>query len=253
MDQSNPDNYANSEKLFFSEIENYFNKSSGSYTEKMHAFTRFLPRQALSHFLARNAIFSEILQIHGSVLDFGLYRGSSFFTWLQLSAIYEPYNHIRKVVGFDSFGGFSDLSEEDSGATDSALLLKKTGGMAYDGAQEITNGIELFDMNRPVGHVEKGKVITGELPASCQAYFDEHPETIVSLANFGLGLFKPTLELLKLIKPRLVKGSVVVFEDLNQATWPGETKALLEVFDLNDISLNRVPYCPHISWIKIGA
>ena len=96
MDQSDAKNYLQSEQSFFSLIEDYFRDSSSSYTEKMHAFPRFVPRQALSYFLARNEIFKEIIPLHGSILDFGIYRGSSFFTWLQLSSLYEPYNHLRK-------------------------------------------------------------------------------------------------------------------------------------------------------------
>lgn len=251
MDQSNPKNYVEAEEAFFERIEEYFNESSGGYTEKTYAFARFTPRQAISYFLARNEIFKEIVPVHGSILDFGLYRGASFFTWQQLSAIYEPYNHIRKIIGFDSFQGFSALGDNDKGAEGHDLKLKAEGGMAYDGAEEIQKGIDLFDLNRPLGHVNKGKLISGELPDVCQTYLNEHQESIVALANFGLGLYEPTVALLQLIKPRLVKGSIIVFEDLNQPTWPGETKALFEVFEPGEISLKRTPVCPHISWMRI--
>jgi hypothetical protein len=132
------------------------------------------------------------------------------------------------------------------------MPLKKRGGMAYDGASELREGIELFDMNRPLGHVTKGSLVDGELPGSCARYLDEHQELVVALANFGLGLYEPTVELLRLLKPRLVKGSVLVFEDLNQATWPGETRALREVFPPGELCLRRIPHCPHISWVRIG-
>lgn len=251
MDQSNPKNYVQMEREYFARIEEYFERSSGSYSEKAYAFSRFLPRQAISYFLARNEIYQQIVEVHGSILDFGIYRGGSFFTWQQLNAIYEPYNHIRKVIGFDSFQGFSEIGANDHGAEGADLQLKTQGGMAYDGAHELEEGIELFDLNRPLGHVRKGVIFEGALPASCKDYLDAHQETIVALANFGLGLYEPTVELLRLIRPRLVRGSVLVFEDLNQATWPGETRALLEVFEPSQISIKRVPYCPHISWVQI--
>jgi len=253
LDQSNPKNYLESEKCFFENIGSYFQESSGTYSEKAHAFPRFTPRQALSYFLARTAIFQKILPVHGSIMDFGIYRGSSFFTWQQLSAILEPYNHIRKVIGFDSFQGFSELGTNDSSSEGGDFKLKAQGGMAYDGAVEMQRGIELFNLNRPLGHIEKGQCLVGELPGLCRTYLAERQETIIALANFGLGLYTPTLELLKLIKPRLIKGSIVVFEDLNQATWPGETTAFFELFHPTEVTLNRVPYCPHISWVEIGA
>ena len=252
MDQSDPKNYLKSEEQYFSEIGDYFSESGGTYTEKTHAFTRFVPRQSLSYFLARNEIFKEIIQLHGSILDFGTYRGSSFFSWLQLSATYEPYNHIRNIIGFDSFQGFSDVGEPDHGTEGDDFRLKRKGGMAIrEGADEIRRGIDLFDLNRPLGHVKKGKIVQGELPGACETYLNDHQETVIALANFGLGLYAPTVELLRIVKPRLQQGSVIVFEDLNQATWPGETKALFDVFDSRHISLKRVPFCPHISWMKI--
>lgn len=252
MNQSNPKNYLGSELDYFARIESYFACSSGSVSEKLSAFPRFVPRQALSYFLARNEIYQEVIGVHGSIMDFGVYRGASFFTWQQLGALYEPYNHIRKVVGFDSFGGFSDVGEFDVGTEGEDLALKRKGGMAYDGLGELREGIELFDLNRPLGHVAKGMVVEGELPEIFARYLSEHPETVVALANFGLGLYEPTVELLRLLKPRLVKGSVLVFEDLNQATWPGETRAFLEEFTAGQVSLSRLPHCPHICWARIG-
>jgi hypothetical protein len=193
MDQSNPRNYLDAELEYFARIQGYFEGSSGSFSEKAYPFPRFVPRQALSYFLARNEVYRQIVGTHGSILDFGVYRGGSF-TWQQLGALYEPYNHVRKVVGFDSFGGFSEVGERDVGADGQDLALKKQGGMAYDGARKLREGIKLQDMNRP----------------------------------------------------RPVKGNLLVFEDLNQATRPGETRAL------GEISLERMPYCPHISWARIG-
>lgn len=252
MDQSNPKNYLEDEHEYFSSAEDYFLNSSGSFNEKIHAFPRFASRQALSYFLARNEIYQEVVKVHGSIFDFGVYRGGSFFTWQQLGAIYEPYNHIRKVVGFDSFSGFSDVGDHDIGTEGHDLSLKMKGGMAYDGASELSEGISLLNLNRPLGHVEKGILVKGELPESCEFYLDKHQETVIALANFGLGLYEPTVRLLEAIRPRLFKGSILVFEDLNQPTWPGESKALREVFSSDGISLRRTNYCPHISWAIIG-
>ena len=254
MDQSNRKNYLQSELAYFDEIEEYFVGATGSFTEKMHAFPRFAPRQGLSHFLARNEIFKQVLPLHGSIFDFGIYRGSSFFTWQQLSAIYEPYNHLRKIVGFDSFEGFSALGENDHGRDGKDLALKRQGGMKFeDGGAEVERGIALCDMNRPLGHVHKARVVVGTLPGAFARYLEDHQETVVAMANFGLGLYEPTVELLALLKPRLQAGSILILEDLNQSTWPGETKALFEVFRPEEISLNRIPHCPHLSYMRIGA
>jgi hypothetical protein len=253
MDQSDKNNYLKPEQEYFAEIEEYFQQSSSSYTEKMQAFPRFVSRQSISYFLARTEVFKHIVPMHGSIMDFGVYKGASLFTWHQLSAIYEPYNHLRKIIGFDSFAGFSELGEYDVAASDSRLPLKQQGAMAFaDGAEELARGVALCDMNRPLGHVAKVHIEEGALPESVDKYLTEHPETIIALANFGLGLYAPTKAILERIKPALQRGSILLFEELNQAMWPGETKALFEVFGAENVHLHRVPYCPHLSWMKVG-
>jgi hypothetical protein len=248
MDQSNPHNYRAGEKEYFAQIGDYYARSSGTYGEKAHAAARFVPRQSLSYLLARAEVYQHIVPLHGSVLDFGLHRGASFFTWLQLSAIYEPYNHNRKFIGFDSFEGFSNLGSHDQGGD--TIALKKLGGMQFPGGVvEIEEGIRLHDLNRPLGHVRNAFVVEGEAGASLKTYLEQHQETVLALANFGLGLYQPTLELLTLLRPRMQKGSVLAFEELNQANWPGETRALYEVFSPREISLRRHPICPHLSYM----
>ena len=85
MGQSDKKNYLHPEQDFFESIEEYFQSLSSTYSQKMHAFARFVPRQAKSYFLARNDIFKKVISIHVSILDFGVYRGSSLFTWRQLN------------------------------------------------------------------------------------------------------------------------------------------------------------------------
>jgi hypothetical protein len=78
VNQSNPNNYIDAEHEYFANIQNYFDGSSGDFNEKAYAFPRFVPRQALSYFLARDMVYREVLNVHGSILDFGVYRGGSF-------------------------------------------------------------------------------------------------------------------------------------------------------------------------------
>lgn len=247
MNQSDSNNYKENEIKYFNSVEKYFNKSKDDFSEKMHAFTRYAPRQSIAYFMAREEIFKKIVHLHGSVLDFGIYKGSSFFTYLQISSILEPYNHTRKFIGFDSFLGFSEITEKDNPNVE--IGVKKKGGMVFNnGKQYLEEGLNLLDMNRVLGHVANSLVIAGVLPDKLLDYMSEHEETVIALANFGLGLYEPTKKILETIKPRLIKGSVLVFEELNQANWPGETKALFEVFEAKNITLKRFEYAPHLSY-----
>jgi hypothetical protein len=49
-----------------------------------------------------------------------------------------------------------------------------------------------------------------------------------------------------------VKGSVLVFDELNHPHWPGETTAVNEVLGLNNLKLHRFPYHTYGSFAVFG-
>lgn len=251
MDQSDASNYLNTETEFFRAIGGHFDRSVATYTEKMHAFARWVPRQDLAYFLVRHQVFKKIVERHGMVLDFGVHHGSSFFTFLQLSAMLEPYNHTRRVVGFDSFQGFTKVAEEDR-SPHKVVPLKSEGSMSiFNGEEEIRLSLSLYDQNRPLGHIPRGEFVSGVLAGSLESWMQDHQEATVALANFGLGLYQPTKEILQILRPRLQSGSVLMFEEIGQDAWPGETRALYEVFQPHEIELHRSPLCPQLSWMEV--
>jgi hypothetical protein len=82
-------------------------------------------------------------------------------------------------------------------------------------------------------------------------YLEKNPETIVALAYFDLDLYEPTKACLEAIRPRLVKGSVLGFDELNDPDSPGETIALNEVFGLENIRLRRYRYASRVSYFVV--
>ena len=64
-------------------------------------------------------------------------------------------------------------------------------------------------------------------------------------------IYEPTKEILKMIKPRLVKGSVVAFDELNDPDSPGETLALMETIGLNNVELKKFPYASRVSYFIV--
>ena len=54
--------------------------------------------------------------------------------------------------------------------------------------------------------------------------------------------YKPTRDVLEMIIPRLVKSSILVFDEINCLQSPGETLAVQEILGLNNLRLQRYPY-----------
>lgn len=237
------------DRLYKSRVSEYFQVASGTNLDKLQNFARFVPRQTLSLFLAKNEIFKKIIGIHGVIVECGVFMGGGLFTWAQLSAIYEPVNHNRKIIGFDSFCGFPQITPKDFSENDRQNIAYKTeGGYSFDGEQELQVGIDLFDLNRPIGHMPKIELVKGDATETIPSYLDDNPHLVVSLVYLDFDLYEPTRTALETLLPRMSKGSILAFDELNQAQWPGETRAVLEQVGLRNLRIERFPFTPSLSY-----
>jgi hypothetical protein len=47
------------------------------------------------------------------------------------------------------------------------------------------------------------------------------------------------------------KGAVIIFDELNNDSWPGETRAVIDTMVLKTLRIERFPFEPHISYAVI--
>jgi hypothetical protein len=234
---------------FMSRLEQTLGASSFSATEQMMNFPLYTPRQDVARYLCKYEIFKRVLGVHGSIVECGVFFGGGIAWWAQLSAILEPANHQRRVVGFDTFSGFPGLTTED---VDSESAEAREGGLAVDSYDEISRCIELLDMNRPIGHIPKVELVRGDARETIPRYVDENPQLLVSLLYLDFDVYEPTKVAIEAFLPRMPKGAVIAFDELNLKDWPGETIATLESLQLNELRLERFPFGSTISFAQIG-
>lgn len=230
------------------EMTRHFSEASGSVLDKLNNFTRFVSRQSLSKFLLKNEIFRQMHSIHGDIVECGVFHGGGLLTWAQLSAIYEPVNHTRKIVGFDTFEGLSPIKGQDRSLSPETFEHKEQGAYRFDRIDELQESIRLFDLNRPVGHIPKVELVKGDATLTIPKYLDENRHLVVALLYLDFDLYEPTKVALEHFLPRMPKGSVIAFDELNQKQWPGETLAVLEVVGIRNLRIQRLPYMPQISF-----
>ncbi len=226
-------------------MEAHFNSSSGTLNDKLNTFPRFVSRQALSLFLAKQEIFQQILTIHGSIIEAGVFMGAGLFTWGQLSAIYEPINYNRKIIGFDTFEGFSQISDQDQTENNPHL---QPGAYRFEHHQELLDAAEIHSLTRPIGHIPKVELVQGDALQTIPQYLKDNPHLVVALLYLDFDLYEPTLQALKSFLPRMPKGAVLAFDELNQKQWPGETLAVIEACGLHTLKIERLSYTPSISF-----
>ena len=226
------------------ELENYFPRSIGSNVEKLQNFAKYVPTQDLRKFICRYEVFKRILHVHGSIIECGVLFGSGLMTWAQLSEIFEPLNHLRNIIGFDTFSGFGTLSDKDKSAwhKDVTETQAKDGGLSLDSYDDIVECIRLYDMNRFLSHIRKVKLVRGDIAETAPKYLEENPHTVVSLLSLDFDVFEPTVVALKYFVPRIPKGGVILFDELNHEVWPGETVAVIQELGLNNLRIEHFPW-----------
>lgn len=245
-----PGRSTNEELTYRVQLEDYVARAAGSAYEKLENFCKFVPRQNLARFLCLNDIFKLVLDVQGDIVECGVNWGGGLMTFAQLSAIYEPVNLQRRIVGFDTFSGFVQIDEQDvTGAIGTAE--RRAGGYKADCLDDLRESVALFDRNRFIGHVEKVVLVQGDVTETAPRYLQENPHTVVSLLHLDLDLYAPTKAAIEHFVPRMPKGAVIVFDELNNRTWPGETAAVIETLGLGKLRIKRMPFEPHVSYAVI--
>jgi hypothetical protein len=173
-------------------------------------------------------------------------------TWLHFSAILEPYNYTRRIIGFDTFAGFRGVHEKDIRTGSSEHLHAGAFQAHAKIKEEIERLVALHDQNRPLGHIPKVELVEGDACKTIPKYIEENPHLMISLLYLDFDLYEPTKVALEELYPRVVKGGLVAFDELNCPEFPGETIALLERIDLAEMKLRRFPFDPYVSYFVRG-
>jgi hypothetical protein len=209
----------------------------------------FLTSKELSRLLFFYEIYRKIVNTHGIIAEFGVRWGQTLSIMSALRGIFEPFNRHRKIVGFDTFAGFKGFSEKDG-----TLCQSKDGSFSVAPEYEnyLSQILSLQEQLNPIAHLKKFELVKGDAIETVPRYFQKHPETIISLAIFDFDIYKPTKAALEAVKPHLCKGSILVFDELCDDIFPGETVALNEVFGLNNVRIQRLPMTARISFMELA-
>lgn len=241
-------NQSKSNNIFFEEQEVYYSQSVGNNVFKLENFTKYVSRETLTRFLARNEIFKKQLDIHGSILDFGVRRGASLMTWSHLSAIYEPVNYTREIVGFDTFEGFPEIDDSKDMGNCADIIAKGALSVESGMKEDIERSISLHDKTRFLGHMKKTRLIQGDILQTLPKFLDNNRHMLVSLLHIDVDIYAPTKCILENVLPRMPKGAVILFDEVNMKVFPGETIAVLETVGIKNLKINRFDFCPNISY-----
>ena len=207
----------------------------------------FLSRRTLSRIFLMHDLYRKIINVPGIVVDFGTRWGQNASLFTNFRGMYEPYNYNRLVVGFDTFSGFPGIDPKDGDQ-----LSKGDYGVTPGYEKELEAHLSCHEAEYPYNHRKKFELVKGDAQQTFPEYLKKNPHTVIALAYFDFDLYAPTKACLELVKDRVAKGSVIAFDELNCAEFPGETLAAMEVLGLQNLTLRRDPLNPLTAYMVVG-
>lgn len=215
--------------------------------ELVNNFAKYAGRQEITRFLTRYELFRLVQDVQGCILECGVFAGQGLMSWAQLSAIFEPVGGAhRRVYGFDTFEGFVNVHEKDLKNKEGIKWAR--GDLKSESFDDLLRCIELFDKNQFLPQFPKVELVRGDFLEMADRFLAENQHLIVSLMYLDFDIFEPTKKALELFIPRMPRGAVLAFDEVNIPAWPGETLALLEQLDLRNITLKKFPWSTTVSY-----
>lgn len=200
--------------------------------ELFRNFPAFTPRFNLARFLAHYELFKRIADVPGAIVDLGVFRGGSTFTWAKLCEIFCPTD-IRKVVwAFDTFEGFTNVSPEDGPENPAQDVVP--GG--YFGGNSVEADLalaqEAMNQDRHLRHRNRIEFVKGDVCQTIPRFVAEKGDGLrIALLNLDLDLYEPTRVALEQFAPRMARGGIIIVDEYAVDTFGGETKAVDEYFE----------------------
>ncbi|MBV9142456.1 MAG: class I SAM-dependent methyltransferase [Pseudonocardiales bacterium] len=236
------------------DLERLFHGSPIEGHDRLEQLELYLRPQLLAHIFALSELYRKILDVHGVVLDLGTRYGRNMVTFSSLRRYYEPFNHFRRIVGFDTFSGFpeSSISATDTkDGQDGSLASHGMFGVPAGYRAHLSELMRVHEQDSPLSHIVRHEIREGDIETELPRYFAENPETIVALAYFDLDLYQPTKVALEQILPHTTKGTILALDEPTHPMYPGETVAFKEVLDLRRYPLHRDPHQPQPAYVVL--
>lgn len=212
-------------------LEKLFGQTELSTFEMFRNFPVYTPRYNLARFLSHYEIFKQVYELPGVIVDLGVFRGASTFTWAKLCEIFCPTDVRKKIYAFDTFEGFPSIGEEDGPVNKEEDVCK--GG--YYGGGSIEKDLNLaqqaMNHDRHISHINRIEFIKGDVLKTIPEFIEAKGNGLkIVLLNLDVDLYEPTKVALNNFVPRMVRGGIILLDEYAVDTFGGETKAVDEYF-----------------------
>jgi len=218
------------------------------YTEKLQSLENLnivdlalhTPINSIQRFLARYELMKLIQDIPGAICELGVCSGNGLMSLIHCHNVLQPTYRYREFYGFDTFEGFPSVHENDI-----KDVVWQKGDFCNESYDRLTNIIDIH--NNYYYLPTNVQLIKGDVTKTVHQFLNDNKHVIVSLLYLDLDIYEPTKIALKEFLPRMAKGSIIAFDELNWKSFPGETIATLEElgtkYKFKNILNSQINYC----------
>ena len=186
----------------------------------------------LGKLLSHYELYKGIVNVPGSIVECGVYKGTSLVRWATFRHCLET-DESRGLLGFDVFGAFPTdglASKDDQDFAKTHDELAGSRGISSEGLKRLLQ--------------EKGfrnfTLIEGNVMETVQRHFDRHDHERIALLHLDMDVFEPTLHVLEQLWEKVVTGGVVIVDDYSAVG--GATRATDEFTRRHGIRIQKGPY-----------
>lgn len=187
----------------------------------------------IAKILAHYELFKLSIDIPGSIVECGVFKGSSFIRFASFRELLSN-PHSKKIIGFDNFGSFPETKFEQD--------KKPREKFIQDSSGEGISQEQLMEVLKRKGIEKNVELVKGDVNITIPQYVKDHPHLRISLLNIDVDVYEPTKTSLEFLYPLVVKGGVIILDDYC-GLFPGANKAVEEYLGDKKHQIKRLPFC----------
>lgn len=221
-------------------VINYIDKLNSLENLNIIDFALHTPINSIQRFLAKYELMKMIQDVPGAIIELGVCSGNGLMSLIHCHNVLQPTYRYREFYGFDTFEGFPSVHENDI-----ANIKWEKGDFCNESYDRLN---KIIDIHNSYYYLPTNvELVKGDATKTIPEFLQNNKHVIVSLLYLDLDLYEPTKVALKEFLPRMAKGSIIAFDELNLKSFPGETIATLEElgtkYKFKNLLNSHINYC----------
>lgn len=179
----------------------------------IHHFPLFAGHVCLGRYLALYEAYKLTSGVAGHIAEAGIWKGSALLWLAKLTQLFEPES-LTQVHGFDWFKGAQPEPDEAHLVSAGAYAESRARVQALIDAQGLTRLVLLHEL---------------DLSIDLAQFFTDYSHLQFKMIFLDCGLYKVVRHCIEHLWPRLTPSGILVLDNFNHETAPGETRAVREL------------------------